>query len=142
FVRVAISWTLRFVLVCRRVYIAILNRFVRRDLLRCLAFFGSATDVHGHSLAGFDDLTRARQLKQNGVGFCLIAGPCRANTKLQISLAENLICFEAVLSNDVGNFHFRTAQREINGGGYSEKKNKPDRNHDCDTAEDDGNSGS
>ena len=154
FVRVPVSITvrvfvgvlrprpLRFVLgICRRVGVAILARLIGRDFLGRLACFGNATDVHRDRLAGFHDFAGAWQLKHHGVGLCFVAGPGRTNAKLEIGVSQNLLCFETVLANHVGHFHFRAAQRKIDSGRYSEKENECDRNDDCDAAEDGCNSG-
>ena len=100
-----------------------------------LAFFRRTADVHRHRLAGFNDFTCSRQLKQNGVGFRLIAGPRGAHAKLEIGVGEYLFRLEPVFADDVRNTHFRTAQREINGRRNSEEKNDPDRDHNGDAAE-------
>ena len=140
---VLVLWSSRPVLVsvCRSVCVAILAWFVGCNVLRCLAFFSRTANVHGHSLTGFYDLTRSWQLEQDGVGFCLIAGPVRADTKLQISFGKDSLCFESILANYIRNLYFRTTQRQINCGGHSEEKNNRNRNHDGDTSEDRHNSG-
>ena len=71
----------------------------------------------------------------------MIAGPVRANTKLEIGFRENSFCLESILTDDVWNLHFRTAQGQVNRRSDSEEKNHRDRNHDCDTSEDGNNSG-
>jgi len=127
---------LGFVLVTVRVRVSILNRLIGRYVLRRFAFLRDAADVHRDRLTCLHNLARARQLEQDGVWLCLIAGPHRAHTKLQIGCAQYFFGLEPVLADDVRHLNFRTAQREVNGGGYSEEENKSNRNHDCDTSED------
>jgi len=74
-------------------------------------------------------------LKHHRVRLCFIAGSGGANAKLEIGVSQNLLCVEPVFADHVGHFHFRATQREIDGGGDSEKENEGNRNHDCDAAE-------
>ena len=92
-------------------------------------------------MTGFHDLARTRQLKHNRVTRYFVAGPSGANAKLQISLSEDLFRFKSVFSDHVRDFHFRAAQRKIDGRRHSEEKNKSNRNDDCDTADGRQNSG-
>jgi hypothetical protein len=92
-------------------------------------------------LTCLDDFSGTRQLEHNGVGLCLITGPGGANTKLQICFRENLLCVKTILADNVRNSRFRTAQRQVDGGGYSEEENNANRDHDGDTSEDGRDSG-
>ena len=130
------------VVAVRGVCIATFRWFVRRYGFRSLTFFGRPADVHGHSLTCLDHLAGTRQLKHDGVAFCLISGPGGTNAKLQVCFRENLLSFKTVLANDIGNCRFGTAQRQVDSGGNSEEKNNRDRDHDGDTSENGRDSGS
>jgi hypothetical protein len=86
-------------------------------------------------LSGLYDFTRARQLKHDGVGLRLIAGPRGAHAKLEISVGQYLLRFESIFTDHVRHFHFRTAQRKIHSRRHSEEKNNRNRDNDGDTSE-------
>jgi hypothetical protein len=71
----------------------------------------------------------------------LIAGPVRADAKLQVSFRKDFLCLVSIFSDYIRNLRFRTTQRQINRGGHSEEKNRRNRDHDGDTSEDRRNSG-
>ena len=141
FVSVLRFWPLWSVLVAVCVCVSFFAGFVGSYGFGRLACFRQTAEIHGHSLTCLDHLSRSRQLKDNCVGLRLIAGPVRADTKLQISFSQDLLCIKSIFADDIRNRHFRTAQRQIHRGGHSEEKNNCDRNDDCDASEHRCNSG-
>ena len=92
------------------------------------ALFRGATDVNGHRLTRLYHFAGAWQLKENAVSLDLIAGADRAYAKIQTGAGQLILGDESIFADYVRHFHFRTAQRQVDG----KRETYEDRDANCD----------